>query len=374
MSRVCIAGPSFPLRGGIAHYTACLANELSARGNEVLIINYRTLYPGWLFPGTTILDQSSVPVEAPQQQVLRPLGPWTWVKGALLVRRYKPDLILVQWWHVYFGPCLLSLLFLCRLLHRAPVAVICHNVIDHEKHPLLNRVALWLLMKSRATLLVHSNAEASLLPAANIIVSPHPTYSVFQNPHVEDKEAARVALGLPQGPLLLFFGLVRSYKGLEDLLGAVALLKDEMTLHLVIAGEFYDPVEKYEQRVDELGIRDRVMIRNRYIENECIPAFFHAADVLIAPYRTASQSGVVSIARAFALPAIVTDVGGLPEMIADGKTGLSVPPSSPGELASAIRRFFSENLSAQFAPYLQAAQGENSWEPLCQTLERLANS
>jgi glycosyltransferase involved in cell wall biosynthesis len=374
--RVCLVGPVHPFRGGIAHYTACLARALGARGCAVDVVNYRRLYLRWLFPGTTMLDHSAAPIGVKAEAILRPLAPWTWIAAGRHIRRFDPDVVVAQWWHVFFAPCILSVVALCRWRTRARVAVLCHNVSDHEKHGLLNAAGNRLLAASGASLIVHSERDAEtmarLAGRVRVFVTQHPVYDVFRGMGEGDGAQLRRELGIGDAPLCLFFGVVRKYKGLEDLLAAMALDTTPRDARLLVAGEFYEPVERFEAMARDLGIVARVTIVNRYIPNEEVERYFAAADVVVAPYRSASQSGVVRIAQAFAKPAIVTEVGGLPEMVEPGRTGLVVPPGSPAALSEAIGRFFREGLGARFRDALEAQAGRFTWDPLTTHIERLA--
>lgn len=375
--RIAIIGPVYPFRGGIAHYTACLAKALGERGHQVKVLNYKSLYLGWLFPGKTMYDESARPLAAEQSARLRPLEPFSWLRGLGYLRSVRPEVVVVQWWHAFFAPCLVTLIACCRWLLRLPVVVVCHNVADHEKHTGINRISNWLLARSGARLVIHSSAEAQAFERGyrprEIRVTQHPTYEAFGDNVQETKAQARQALGLPpDGPLCLFFGLVRRYKGLGDLLEALALLDGPQAPRLLVAGEFYEPLSLYEQKVRELGLEGRVFLRDRYVPNEEVARCFRAADVLVAPYRSASQSGVVRIANSFALPVIVSSAGGLGEMVHPDKTGLIVAPGCPEELSRAISRFFEERLAERFRPHLEAQRTEYTWDPLTQYIEQLA--
>lgn len=374
--RVCLVGPVHPFRGGIAHYTACLARALAGRGCAVDVVNYRKLYLRWLFPGTTMMDHSASPIGVRAEAILRPLAPWTWLAAASHIRRFDPDVVVAQWWHVFFAPCILSVIMLCRWRTRARVAVLCHNVSDHERHGTLNAIGNRLLAASGASLIMHSARDADSLArragAGRVFVTQHPMYDVFRGMDAADGARFRRESGIGDAPLVLFFGVVRKYKGLEDVLAAMALDTTPRDARLLVAGEFYEPVERFQAMARDLGIADRVTFVNRYIPNEEVGRYFVAADVVVAPYRSASQSGVVRIAQAFAKPAIVTDVGGLPEMVEPGRTGLVVPPGSPQGLSSAIARFFGEGLGEKFRPALEAQAGRFTWDPLTTHIEELA--
>jgi glycosyltransferase involved in cell wall biosynthesis len=377
---ISIVGPSYPYRGGIAHYVASLGRALAERGNRVNIINYRSLYPRFLFPGRTMFDESRSPLSGPEsQRVLRPLAPWTWAVAARRLKRLEPDLVVFQWWHVFFAPALLSLLWACRL-GGIRTAVLLHNVMDHDKHAVLNRTANALLRRTGATLVVHSARDAELLrsraPAMKIVSAPHPPYTAFTEMERVPREEARRLLSVGDGPLCMFFGLVRSYKGLADLIGALAMIPAGRRPHLLVVGEFYEPEESYRKAIAEHGLDEWVTIENRYVPNEELPLYFAAADVLAAPYRTASQSGVVAIADAFGLPAIVSDAGGLPEMVLPHETGLVAPASDPPALARVIDTFFEQKLGAAMRERLnrRASECDRGWDQMCSALEGIACS
>lgn len=374
--RVSLVGPVYPWRGGIAHYTACLARALQGAGHSVQVVNYRTLYIRWLFPGRTMLDESAAPFEFPQSPVLRPLAPWTWVRALHLIRSHRAQVVVIQWWHVFFAPCLLSVAWLCRW-SGVPVSVLCHNVSDHDKHALLNLIANRLLTWSGATVVIQSERDAAAFrqrhPGARVFVTQHPSYDVFPDAASGGQREARARLGLrEEGALVLFFGLVRPYKGLEDLLRAMTLVKGEAAPDLLIAGEFYEPVERYRDLVRELGLEGRVHIHDRYVPNEEVKDYFTAADVLVAPYRTATQSGVVRIATACAVPVIVSDAGGLPEMIEPEATGLVFPAGSAPCLARELERFFAHGFAERFRANLEEQRSRFSWQPLVEHVESVA--
>lgn len=369
-----IIGPAHPFRGGIAHYTACLADSLKPRGHDVLVLNYRTLYPRVLFPGRTMMDWSREPIAFRSVRVVAPLLPWTWLRAVRRLVRFEASILVVQWWHVFFAPCLITIIAMWRLWTRRPAVVIMHNAADHDRSLLWTKIPATLLKWCGAAIIVHAQAEArqlnQLVRGLNVSVVAHPAYDVFAAKEIPDRRAAREALGFGDGPLCLFFGLVRAYKGLEDLLVAFSMLRDMPEVRLLVAGECYEPVERYRDLIEQLGIVERVEIRDRYVPNEEVAAYFVAADVLIAPYRSASQSGPVRIAQALHRPVIVSDAGGLPEMVTPEETGLVVPSRSPAELADAIRRFFREDLGPRFAANLETCSDSATWEVLIKEVER----
>lgn len=373
--RWALVGPLHPYRGGIAHYGALLAREL-ARADAVAAFNYRRLYPGLLFPGRTQYDASADPFALPAARLLDSLDPLSWGRTARAVAANAPDAVVCHWWQPFFGPALGGVLG--GLARRAPACrrvLLCHNVLPHERTRLDLRFARRAFARAEG-FLVHSESDAAvlreLLPAARLRVHPHPSYDAFAV-DAPTPAAARAALGLaPEARVLLFFGYVRAYKGLDLALRALAQLKDEdPALTLLVVGEFYEPRARTEALIGELHLGNRVCIVDRYVPNEDVARYFQAADLVLQPYRSATQSGIAQIALACGRPVLATRVGGLPEQIADGVSGLLVPPEDPAALAAAIRRFFTEGLAARLAPGIAAARARFAWSGLAGALREL---
>lgn len=372
--RWALLGPLHPYRGGIAHYGALLAREL-AREDEVAAFNYRRLYPGLLFPGRSQYDASASPLAVPAPRLLDSLDPLSWRRTADAIVATQPDALVCHWWQPFFGPALGGVLG--RLARQAPACrrlLLCHNVLPHEKR----RVDLLLARRALARaqgFLVHSESDAAvlraLLPDARLRVHPHPSYEALLD-QAPTREAARAALGIaPSARVLLFFGYVRAYKGLDLALRALARLADPQ-LQLWVVGEFYEPRARTEALIAELNLRDRVRIVDRYVANEEVGQYFQAADLVLQPYRSATQSGIAQIALAAGRPVLATRVGGLPEQIEDGVSGLLVPPEDPAALAAAIARFFTGSLAETLAPGIAAAQARFAWSGLATALRALS--
>lgn len=373
--RWALVGPLHPYRGGIAHYGALLAREL-AREDEVHALNFRRLYPRLLFPGRTQMDASASPLAFPAPRVLGSLDPLSWERGARRLARLAPDAVLCHWWHPFFAPAYGSLL---RRLHRlAPGArrlLLCHNVLPHERSrvdTLLGRYAFG----AADAFLLHSASDAAVLaelaPGARHAVHPHPRYGAFREGEVPDRAAARRRLGLAESErMALFFGYVRAYKGLDLALEAVARAAAP-GLKLFVVGEFYEDRAPYDARIRELGLAGRVVVEDRYVANEEVALYFQAADLVLQPYRSATQSGIAEISFAFGRPILATRVGGLPEQIEDGVTGLLVPPGDVDALAAALRRFLDEDLGPAMGEAIAAAAERFSWKGLAASLRALA--
>jgi len=344
--RLVLIGPVYPFRGGIAHYTTMLYRALRKREHDVLLISFKRQYPRWLFPGRSDRDPSRKPLRAEGAQYwIDPLNPLTWLATFGRIRRYRPDAMILPWWTTFWAPVWFVLGVLNRLFLRRPLLYICHNVLPHEVRwwdPWLARLVLgW-----GTHFVVQSEEEKGrlvrLVPTAAVAIVPHPVYDMFTGERIP-KEEARGRLGLPcDVPALLFFGIVREYKGLKDVLTVLPEVQAQLgRVILLVAGEFWEDTLCYLEMIKQLGISDAVVIEDRYIPNEEVPVYFSAADVLVAPYHRVTGSGVAQMARGFALPVITTDVCvGKSKMVIDGETGFVVPSGDLKSLADAIVRFF----------------------------------
>ncbi|MBI4516739.1 MAG: glycosyltransferase [Deltaproteobacteria bacterium] len=371
--RLTVVGPAPPLRGGIAHYTTALVRALRRAGHLVQVVGLRRQYPRYVFPGTTERDYSSVALALGVDAVVDPLAPWTWRAAAAAVSRFGPDLVLMAWWQPALGAVLATFVQLIRRRGRR-VAFLCHNLGAHDATPLDDWLTGYALRRCDGAI-VHSQADAERLrrhrAGVTVVRTTHPAYDLPEFGPPLAPAVARAQLGL-SGDVLLFFGLVRRYKGLTDLIRAMPEIGRRRACTLVVAGEFYEPRAPYQALVDELGLAERVRLLDRYVPNEEVGVYFSAADVVVVPYRAATQSGVVALAQQFHRPVVVTRVGGLPDMIGEGVTGLVVPPADPAALAAAVLRIYEEGV-AMWGVRVQQAQGA-TWAEEIDVIERLAIS
>lgn len=349
--RIAVVGPTYPFRGGIAHHTTLLAKHLRER-HDVLLLSFARQYPRQLFPGRSDRDPSRSAVkDVDSRRVLAPLRPWTWLRAARLLRAFRPDLVLIQWWVPFWAPSLGTLAALTRRGTSARVVFICHNVVPHDSRSVVDRELSRLALANGDSFVVHSEADErvlrTLLPRqtsrpGSVRRSVLPAFEIAQ---AEDREEARAALGVaPDARMALFFGFVREYKGVEVLIDATPLVAGRVPkLHVLVAGECWTPREQLERRARELGAEQQLTFDDRYIPNEEVGRYFSAADIVVMPYLEATQSAVVTLAVAFGLPVVATDVGGLPEVVLDGKTGLIVPPGDVPALAEAMARCLSDD-------------------------------
>lgn len=371
--RICLIGPTFPYRGGIAHYTTLLARHLRER-HEVRLYSYRRQYPRFLFPGNVDPDPSRMRLQTECEYILDPLLPWTWWQTFRHIRRDRPDLLILQWWTPFWTPTLFALTYWVRRGGRIPILFLCHHVIPPEGGILDWFLARFVFRRADGFIVMSEEDYALLrraLPKAYIRGTTHPIYDMFNVEPFASQEA-RSRLGLPaERPVLLFFGFVRRYKGLRYLLQALPLVREHVPVHLLVAGEFWEDEEVYRWLIEELGLQECVTLLNRYIPNEEVGLYFSAADVLVLPYLEATQSGVVQLAFGFERPVIATQVGGLAETVEHNGTGLIVPPGDVQALAEAIVRYFEENLCPRFQQAIREVRDRFAWEHLVSLIEEM---
>lgn len=378
MTRYCLIGPTYPYRGGIAHYTTLLAQELR-RQHEVLLVSFAQQYPTWLFPGRSDRDPSERPLQTDAEYLLDPLNPLSWRRALRRLRQWQPDVVVMQWWHPFWAPAWAVLGQGIRRLPSHPkLLFICHNVLPHEQGklrlllPLLPRLAL----AAGAGYIVHAETDGAILQRilpdvgarAPLCVTPHPTYAALG-----DVPPAALPWTLPADrPLLLFAGFVRPYKGLDVLLAALPAVLAQRPLHLLVAGEFWQGTALYQEQIARLGIAEAVTLVDDYLPNELLAACIARAAVVVLPYRSATQSGIIQVAFGQGKPVITTNVGGLAEVVTHEQTGLVVPPDDPTALAAAINRFFAEELGPGMAARIGEENGRFSWQRLIKQLNALS--
>jgi glycosyltransferase involved in cell wall biosynthesis len=370
--RIALVGLTHPFRGGIAHYTTLLCRELR-RKHDVRFFALSRQYPGFLFPGKTQIDDSDASLQVPHEATIDSINPFTWISTAVKIARYKPDLIVYSWWHPFFAPAFGTIARLARWFGGARSCYICHNAIPHERSP-IDRLLLRYVFATGDAFIAHSQQDADDLrrfrPKATVHQNPHPTYVIFAPDDAPSTDEAKRALGLTGKKVLLFFGFVREYKGLHYLLEAMEQLDSAEGYHLVVVGEFYDDDRKYRAALDRLERRGQLTLIDRYVPNEDVPGYFIAADLVMVPYLSATQSGVIQIAYGFLKPVVATTVGGIPEVVVDGSTGYLVPPGDAGALGRAARDYFESNREDEFRRGIDRENHKYSWDRMIETIER----
>jgi glycosyltransferase involved in cell wall biosynthesis len=340
-----------------------LSRELITEGHQVLVVNLSRQYPNALFPGSTQEDSSKQPFDVPAERLVDSMNPLSWRRAARRVVEFQADLLVVQWWHPYFAASFGAVALQARL-KGVQVVFVCHNVLPHESSP-VDRLLAGAAYRSAHRFVVHADAErerlAELLRSPTVAVHPHPVYDLFETEEPIDRDEARRTLGLEAGRVILFFGLIRHYKGLDLLIDAMPRIVEETGAHLYVAGECYDELADYEAQIARLAMDEHVTLDARYVANEEVPTLMAASDVVVLPYRHATQSGIAQVAYACGRPVITTAVGGLPDVVWEGETGLLVPPESPAAIADAVARFYNEDLSETLEAGVRQRVAQLSW-------------
>lgn len=368
--RIALIGPVYPYRGGIAHYTTMLERALTAEGHDVLLISFARQYPDWLFPGKSDRDPSEVALRADSAYYwIDSLNPFTWLKTFRRIARFHPDRIVLQWWTPFWALTWTFFGLLSHLFLEAELVYLCHNVLPHEERRWHRWVARTVLHWGDAYN-VHSPEEKrrllTLLPEATVSVNPHPIYGMFSEEAQPTRKDARSQLELPsEAHILLFFGIVRPYKGLKVLIQALPMvLEGYPDSQLIIAGEFWEDVKIYQRLMHIQGVESIVSVENRYIPNEEVSIYFRAADILVAPYVDVTGSGVTQLALGYGLPMVTT--WDLPDPIYRSVCHSMARPGDVRSLACAIIEVL-DRLDGETRP--PAADGavlqQRSWEALC---------
>jgi Glycosyltransferase len=364
-------GPVYPYKGGIAHYTGLMCRNLQKK-YDVKMISYKMQYPKILFRK----EQKDYTNDAfkleDTQYLLNTANPFNWIKSAVEINKLKPDLVIIQWWHPYFSPCYLSLV---KRLHDTKILFLCHNVFPHERFPLDKKLTRSVLKRGNY-FIVHSKMDAedliSIKPDASFRINAMPSFNVFKFENLSTA-AAREKLGIGKNEkVLLFFGFVREYKGLKYLIQAMPKITEQLKdIRLLIAGDFGKNKEEYIALIKETGKADKINIYDGYIPDKEVEKFFAASDLSVLPYISATQSAVAQLSFGFNKPVIVTNVGGLPEVVADGQTGYVLPSKDPGAIADAVVRFYTECKAEQFEKNVIEEAYKFSWDRMTEAVEEL---
>lgn len=366
--RIAYLSTFYPYRGGIAQFNAALYKALEKK-HEMKAFTFTRQYPELLFPGKTqYAEQGDTDGDVNALRVLDTINPFTYYKTAKAVMRFKPDMMITKYWMPYFAPSLGTVAGILKKNGVFNVSIL-DNVIPHEKKFYDNALTSYFIKRNNAFMAMSRKVADDLLtfnPQAKYVLHPHP---IFDFGEKIDKSAAIQKLGLsPADSYLLFFGFIRRYKGLDLLLEAMS---DERikrkNVKVIVAGEYYEDAAYYNDKIKEYGIGEKVILRTDYIPSDMVKYYFSAADMIVQPYRSATQSGVTQIAYHFEKPMLVTDVGGLSEIVPDGKAGYVVQPDA-NAIANAIVDFYENSREAQFSANVKEEKKRFQWDSFAEAI------
>ncbi|KAA3435912.1 glycosyltransferase [Rufibacter hautae] len=365
MAYIILVGPAYPFRGGIAASSESLARTWQQMGHQVEIYTFTTQYPSILFPGKSQCEDGPAPKDLVIHQELSSINPLTWISLGYKIKKKKPDLVLFRYWLPFMAPSLGTVAKIIKGNKHTKVVALTDNIVPHEKRPGDKALTQYFVDACDAFVTMSSTVTEELKQFNKnkpVVSQPHPIYDTYGQKL--PREVALRELNLPEGKYLLFFGFIRHYKGLDLLLQAMKdqRLKDR-DIKLIVAGEFYESPETYQQIIEEGNLQQSIIQATEYIPHEKVKAYFSIADLVVQPYRHASQSGVTQIAYHFEVPMIVTKVGGLVEMIPDQKVGYLVDVN-PTAIADAIEKFYKEEKSREMVENIREEKKKYTWEAL----------
>ncbi len=373
--KIVLVTPAYPLRGGMAHFGALLYRHLSRR-HAVSVVSFSRQYPSFLFPGSTQKEagESDAP-KVPAVHTIDSINPFTWRSTARRIAAQSPDLLLFNFWLPFFGPCFGYIARAVRRLTRGRTRAmfVCHNIVPHERR-FFDRLFTTYAFASLDACIVQSRAVERdlrhMFPSMPYRMVPHPIYDIFGQGM--SKGVAKKKIGVRDENVMLFFGFIRKYKGLDVLLRAMPDVLKDIRVKLLVVGEFYGDEARYRAMIREQKLEQRVDVRSAYIPLEEVASYFSACDVVVLPYRSATQSGIVQIAYNFNRPVIATDVGGLSEVVVEGVTGRIVQPDDSAALADAIVQFYRKKQEGEFVRGVHAEKKKYSWTNMVTAIEELS--
>ncbi|MBV6444772.1 MAG: D-inositol-3-phosphate glycosyltransferase [Ignavibacteriaceae bacterium] len=337
---------------------------------EVKVINYKLLYPSFLFPGTTQFDKSEKNVKvAPNERLINSINPFNWLSVAKRIAAENADLVVFDWWQPFFGPCHRVISGKIKKKYGKKILFITENYISHEGSFIDHTLTRIGLKHAGAFLTLSARVADELKNTAGerkIYRSELPVYDCYNETYGISSEEAKVSFSFPKdSKVILFFGYIRKYKGLDILLDAMPeIIKRDPSIKLLIAGEFYDEFEFYRGMIDKLNIGTSVYMINKFISNEEVYKYYEPADLVVLPYRSGTQSGILNMAYGFLKPVLVTNVGGLAEFVDEGKSGFVVEPNSPEAIAEGVMKFFEAREKFDFTGYISEKVRSNGFNQM----------
>lgn len=362
--KIIVLGTSWPYRGGLATFNERLARQFVSEGHEVEIWTFTLQYPSFLFPGKTQYTTEPAPQDLVIHRKLNSCNPFNWLRVGHAIRKAAPDRLICCYWMAFFAPAYGVISRIAKRNGKTRCVALVHNMMPHEP-TILDKLFAPYFVKSQDGFVALSDSVVKDIEAIshqhNAISSPHPIYDHYGE-RMTKKEACEV-LHLPENKdYMLFFGLVRAYKGLDLLLEAFGRIKDQLpSLQLIIAGEFYEDEEKYRTQIAQLGLAERVIVRNEFVPDGDLRKYFGAADLIVQPYKSATQSGVTQVAFHFEKPMLVTNVGGLGEIVHDHQMGYACEPE-PSAIAEDLLDYFTQHRKEAYIKYLQKEKTKYAWD------------
>lgn len=376
MKKIIIIGPAYPYRGGNSLFVSHVYDILKEKF-EVKIYNYKLLYPSILFPGKTQFDESGKTIkQAPNKRLVNSINPFNWIKVASLIKNENANLVIFDWWHPFFSFCHFAISGLIKSKYNNKILFITENVISHEANVIDKSLTKVGLSNASAFLSLSEKVERDLEFVAagrKVYRSELPVYDCYNFDDKKNNSSTKKDFGFDENSkLLLFFGYVRKYKGLDLLIDALAeLVKKDSTYKLLAAGEFYDDEKYYRDKIATLKLNNSVKLLNQFIPNEEVAKYFEPSDLVVLPYRSATQSGILNLAYGFYKPVLVTDVGGLAEFVDNGKTGYVIQPDSQNDLIDGIINFFNQREKINFEVNIKNRVSQNAFTSLPELLNKI---
>lgn len=364
--KVIIVGPAHPLRGGIANFNESLCKAFTTEGHQASIYSFSLQYPSFLFPGSSQFDNGPAPKDIEIHTKINSINPFNWKLVANAIKKQKPDLVIVRFWIPFMGPCLGTIMRLIKFRTKIKVIAITDNVIPHEKRVGDSLFTKYFVSSCQGFVAMSKSVLLDLekfTKTKNKKFIPHPIYDTFGTAVSKAEALAKLKLH-PSKKYILFFGFIRHYKGLDLLLRAMAneQLK-KMNITLIVAGEFYEDPAPYLQLIEEGNLDQNLILNTHFIPSDLVKYYFCAADLVVQPYHTATQSGVTQIAYHFERPMLVTNVGGLAEMVPHQVCGY-VTNTDSNEIANRIMEFYLDGREEEMAKNCAIEKQKFSWSAM----------
>ena len=372
--KIVILGTAYPYRGGLATFNERLARQFQAEGHDVEVVTFTLQYPSFLFPGKTQYSNEVAPTDLKIKRWVNSCNPFNWVSVGRKIRKMQPDMLITCYWMAFFAPCYGIIERIVKGNGKTRCVALVHNMIPHEPS-LLDKLFAPFYVKSTDGFVALSDSVVRDIDKLDKhskpkTFSPHPIYDHYGERMSKDEACRALKLDVDK-EYMLFFGLVRAYKGLDLLLDAMAKIYDKLSnLRLLIAGEFYEQEDMYRKQIEANGLADKVIIRNEFIPDADLRLYFGAANLIVQPYKTATQSGVTQVAFHFEKPMLVTNVGGLGEIVHDRKMGYATAPNADA-IAEAIVDYYENDRQEDYTQYLILEKEKYSWSILTKAFVKI---